>query len=174
MRFMGVSYYGVVMLMGLVMTGLMAGLFFAWSCAITAGLGRLPDAGYLAAMQSINRTILNPLFFSCFFGTAVVLPVAAWLAYTPALPVRFWLLLGAAACYGVGVMGVTVFGNVPLNEALDAFSLEHASADAMHTQRMAFEVRWNALNTVRAWAATGALVLLGLALLQRSADADAV
>jgi uncharacterized membrane protein len=145
----------------------MAGLFFSWSCAITAGLGRLPDTAYLAAMQSINRAILNPLFFSCFFGAAVLLPVSAWLAYTPVLSFRFWLLSGAAACYLAGVMGVTIFGNVPLNEALDAFSLDHAPADAIVRQRAAFETRWNALNSLRTVSATASVVLFGLAFFQR-------
>jgi len=166
---MSFIHYGVL-LFTLITTALMAGLFFSWSCAITAGLGRLPVASYLAAMQSINRTILNPLFFSCFFGAAVLLPLSAWQAYTPAVLLRFWLLLGAAACYLVGVMGVTIFGNVPLNEALDTFSLDHASADAMARQREVFEARWNALNNLRAAAATASVMLLGLALLQRPAD----
>jgi uncharacterized membrane protein len=145
----------------------MAGLFFSWSCAVTAGLGKLPDAAYLAAMQSINRTILNPLFFSCFFGSALLLPLSAWQAYGVATPLRFWLLLGAAACYLTGVMGVTIFGNVPMNDALDAFKMDHASAEVMARQRAAFETRWNALNNLRTVASTAAVVLLGLAFFQR-------
>jgi len=159
-----------VLLSALVTTALMAGLFFSWSCAITAGLGKLPDANYLAAMQSINRTILNPLFFSCFFGAALLLPLSAWQAYGVATPLRFWLLLGAAVCYLAGVMGVTIFGNVSLNDALDAFQMDQASAEAMATQRAAFEARWNALNNLRTVASAVAVVLLGLAFVQRPAD----
>ncbi len=169
-RTMSFIHYGILLL-ALVTTALMAGLFFSWSCAVTAGLGKLPDASYLAAMQSINRTILNPLFFSCFFGAALLLPLSAWQAYGMATPLRFWLLLGAAAFYLVGVMGVTIFGNVPLNDALDIFQLDHASAEAMARQRAAFEARWNALNTLRTVASAAAVVLLGLALFQRPADA---
>lgn len=159
-----------VLMFALVTAALMAGLFFAWSCAITVGLGQLSDGGYLAAMQSINRTILNPLFFLAFFGPAVALPLSAYFYYGQAPVLRFWFLLGAAVVYLMGVMGVTIFGNVPLNDALDAFSLEHASAERLRMQRMAFEGRWNALNTLRTIAATTSIVLVGLALLQRSSD----
>ncbi|HEX4572527.1 MAG TPA: hypothetical protein VH184_18985, partial [Dongiaceae bacterium] len=50
-------------------SGLMAGLFFAFSAFVMAALGRIVPAAGIAAMQSINVTILNPLFFSVFFGT---------------------------------------------------------------------------------------------------------
>lgn len=159
----------LVLLCALVMAALMAGLFFAWSCAVTMGLGRLEDGPYLAAFQSINRAILNPLFFAVFFGAALALPLSAWLYYDHASRLCFWFLAGAAACYLVGVMGVTIAGNVPLNDTLDAFSLEGASASAMRIQRAAFEHRWNMLNNVRTIASTLAVVLLGLALLQRGA-----
>ena len=50
--------------------GLIAGLFFAFSVAVMQALARLPAAGGIAAMQSINSAILNPLFLSVFLGTA--------------------------------------------------------------------------------------------------------
>ena len=52
--------------------GLMAGLFFAFSVAVMRALGRLPAAHGMAAMQSINVAILNPLFLSVFLGTALL------------------------------------------------------------------------------------------------------
>src|SRR5260221_582131 len=52
-------------------TRLMAGLFFAFSSFVMAALGRLPPAGGIAAMQSINVAVLNPLFFAAFLGPAV-------------------------------------------------------------------------------------------------------
>src|SRR5215510_625162 len=47
--------------------GLIAGLFFAFSVAVMQALARLPAAGGIAAMQSINSAILNPLSRG-FFG----------------------------------------------------------------------------------------------------------
>ena len=50
--------------------GLMAGLFFAFSVSVMKALGRLPSAEGIAAMQSINVAIINPVFLAAFFGTA--------------------------------------------------------------------------------------------------------
>lgn len=62
--------------------GLTAGLLFAFSAFVMDALARLPPEQGIAAMQSINVAVLNPLFFTVFFGTAVlcvVLAVAAFL-----------------------------------------------------------------------------------------------
>jgi uncharacterized membrane protein len=50
--------------------GLMAGFFFAFSACVMNALARLPAAQGITAMQSINVTVINPLFGLAFFGTA--------------------------------------------------------------------------------------------------------
>jgi uncharacterized membrane protein len=50
------------LLIAVILTGLIAGLFFAYACSVNLGLTRLADAEYLKAMQSINGAILNPWF----------------------------------------------------------------------------------------------------------------
>ena len=61
-------------------SGLMAGLFFAFSTFVMQALGKRPAPTGIAAMQSINATILNPIFFALFFGTAVLSLILAVLA----------------------------------------------------------------------------------------------
>lgn len=149
----------IILILTTTTTGLMAGLFFAWSCSVIPGLARLPDAGYLAAMQAMNRAILNPLFLAAFIGTLLLLPLSTILHYGRPAPARFWLLLAAAIVYAVGVFGVTMAGNVPLNETLDAFNLGSASASDLAAQRAAFERPWNDLHLIRTWASTLSLLL---------------
>jgi uncharacterized membrane protein len=141
-------YHLVLMLTGTT-ASLIAGLFFAYSCSVNLGLGLLPDAGYLSAMQSINRAILNPAFFTPFFSPLLLLPLSTYLSYDPGDPVRFLCFLVATGLYFVGVFGVTIFGNVPLNEALDAFNIPTASPEAIRSERRVFERPWNRLNMVR-------------------------
>src|SRR5699024_2995478 len=50
-------------------SGLMAGLFFAFSTSVMKALDRLPANESIVAMQSINTTIVNPLFLALFLGT---------------------------------------------------------------------------------------------------------
>lgn len=77
---------------------------------------------------------------------------------------RFWCLLAATALYIIGVLGVTMVGNVPLNETLDAFDLQSASVREIAAQRAAFEVPWNRLNMVRTIASMLALVFVVIGL----------
>ncbi|MBC8154239.1 MAG: DUF1772 domain-containing protein, partial [Bacteroidetes bacterium] len=65
-----------------VTTALIAGLLYAYSCSVNPGLNRLSDASYLAAMQSINREIQNPVFFLSFLGALVLLPLSTWMLHS--------------------------------------------------------------------------------------------
>jgi len=146
---MTTTNFSVVMILTGTTTALMAGLFYAWSCSVTVGLADLPDKEYISAMQSMNRAIQNPAFFICFFGAAILLPLSAYLQFRINLSARFWFLLAATICYLVGVMGVTIAGNVPMNEALDALQLHSASIREIAAHRARFEGPWNSLNMVR-------------------------
>src|SRR5882724_1766020 len=96
----------IVLILAATTTALMAGLFFAWSCSVTIGIARLPDAAYIASMQAMNRAILNPVFFSAFFGALLLLPLSAFLHYHHHPSPRFWLLVAASILYGTGVLGI--------------------------------------------------------------------
>jgi uncharacterized membrane protein len=52
-------------------SGLVGGIFFAFSNFVMKALARVPPAQGVAAMQSINVVVLNRWFFAVFFGTAV-------------------------------------------------------------------------------------------------------
>ena len=99
------------------LTGLSAGFFYAWMVSVIPGTRKVVDMTYLETMQSINRAILNPAFFLIFFGSLILLAVSAVQQFNSGI--TFWLLLGATITYLIGTFGVTVFGNVPLNDALD-------------------------------------------------------
>ncbi|CEJ71647.1 hypothetical protein BN1195_03997 [Chryseobacterium oranimense G311] len=137
----------VFLLITAVLTALIAGLFYSYSCSVVLGLGKLSDMEYLKSMQSINREILNPVFFMSFMGTAVLLPVTTFL-FRGEQPAFLFLLLASAA-YLTGVFGVTVAGNVPLNDMLDKFDINGSTADAISQMRGNFENRWNLLNNIR-------------------------
>jgi uncharacterized membrane protein len=167
------TFANITLLITAFTTALIAGLFYSYSCSVNPGLGKLPDAGYMAAMQSINREILNPLFFMSFMGTVILLPVSTWLQYSNPAPTSFYLMLAATIVYAVGTFGVTIMGNVPLNNALDGFNLQSASPDMIHQQRELFEKPWNRLHSIRTIANAIALILVLLACLNKQeAGAD--
>ena len=51
--------------------GLTAGVFFAFSSFVMSGLARLHPAQGIAAMQSLNITVIPSWFMVVFLGTAV-------------------------------------------------------------------------------------------------------
>lgn len=144
-------------------TGVMAGLFFAYSFSVIPGLGKLSDSEYIRAMQSINREIQNPWFFACFFGALILLPAASYLTYGEK---AFPFVAAAALAYAIGTFGVTVVANVPLNDALEAFD-PVATPERYGEIRAVFESRWNFWNHVRTLCNAIALLLLLLGYLLR-------
>jgi uncharacterized membrane protein len=129
-------------------SGIVAGVFFAFSSFVMAALARLPANQGIAAMQSINITVINPLFMLILFGTGllgVALGVGVYLAWPQP---RGLLLVAGAAIYIVGVLGVTMAGNVPLNDALAATNPQAAEAASWWAGYLRDWVTWNHVRTI--------------------------
>ncbi|MFG2560807.1 DUF1772 domain-containing protein [Streptomyces sp. NPDC048496] len=139
-----------------VATGLVAGAFQVFSCAVMPALGRSDDRTFIEVMQNINDVIQNPVFFTGFFGALILTGVAAWQQRHCPGP-RRWIL-AALAVYAVAFL-LTSGVSVPLNNALaDAGNPARIADPAAVRER--FEDAWVAWNAVRAVLCTGALALL--------------
>jgi len=160
--------YNLFHIAGILLTGLIAGLFYGYDCSVIKGFRNIPDKEYFTAFQSINRAILNPYFFVSFMGSLLILPVVTWLSYKAAGPVSFYLLIAATILYAIGVFGVTMFGNVPLNNQLDQFDISNATPDALKALRQKFEINWNKLNAIRTYAAILSFLLTIISLAKKA------
>jgi uncharacterized membrane protein len=140
-------------------SGLMAGLFFAFSTSVMAALGRIPPAAGISAMQSINVTIINPVFFVVFFGTAVLSVLLAVAALVGWAEGRSASLLAGSLLYLAGCMLVTMVFNVPLNNALAAVSATGADGASVWARYLSTWTMWNHVRTVGCLAAMGAFIL---------------
>lgn len=136
-----------------VLSGLCAGIFYAFSTGVMPGLGRSDDHVFVTGMRSINRAVLNPLFIGAIFIAPLALMGTMVAAFTQGQTTVAVLFLAALVTSIAGVALVTVRGNVPLNDRLET-SVER-DADT----RRAFEARWVRLNHVRTVFATATLVL---------------
>jgi uncharacterized membrane protein len=144
-------------------SGLVAGVFFAFSTFVMAALARLPPAQGIAAMQSINVAVINPWFMTGFLGTAaacLVLGVVSLLRWH--VPGAGYLLAGALL-YLAGTFLVTMIFNVPRNDALAAVE----AATASPTVWAEYVRGWTAWNNVRTAAALAAAAAFTLGLLRR-------
>jgi uncharacterized membrane protein len=125
-----------------------------------AALARLPPAQGIAAMQSINVVVINPVFGMACFGTA------AACALVVLLSLLGWQRPGAAyrvvggVLYLVGTLLVTIVFNVPRNDVLAA--VDPASADGARVWAD-YVSSWTAWNHVRTAAAVAAAASLTMA-----------
>lgn len=153
------SFTTSAVIIALLGSATIGGVFFAFSSFIMKALARLPAGEGIAAMQSINVVVLNRSFLGVFTGTAIVsllviaLAVANWGAGSAP-----WYLAGAL-CYLIGTFLVTGVGNVPLNNRLAAVSGPDAEAVWEH-----YLERWTHLNSLRTVAAllSALIFILGL------------
>ena len=99
---------------------LVAGLLFAFSTSVMPALRKRPAAEGIAVMQTINSTILNPLFGLVFGGTMVLCLLLAVTAPFTTDTSHATLRGIGGALYVVGVFVETMVVNVPMNNALDA------------------------------------------------------
>ena len=137
---------------------LMAGLFFAFSVAVMGALARIQPPEGMAAMQSINRVILNPLFLIVFLGTAAVCLLVVLGSLWRWHEAGAACLVAGGLLYLVGTFLVTMLFNVPLNNALDTATPSSADGARLWARYLSTWTPWNHVRTVTSFAATAALI----------------
>lgn len=144
-------------------TGLMAGVYYAFSTFVMAALGRIAPASGMAAMNAINVDIVRSSFLPLFLATTVaagLIAMAGALRWgEPGAPT----MIAGGTIYLLGMFGVTMFFNVPLNDALAAAGDGPGSA-ATWARYLRDWTMWNHVRTLSSVVALGLYVA---ALMQR-------
>ena len=138
---------------------LVAGIFYAFSTFVMQALGRLAPREGIAAMQSINVVVINPLFFLAFFGTGALCVATIVASLLSETGVSFAPALTGGILYVVGCIGVTMVGNVPLNEKLAKVSPDDAEAESLWSLYLSRWTLWNHVRTAASLAAAAFLVI---------------
>ncbi|HST83526.1 MAG TPA: anthrone oxygenase family protein [Kineosporiaceae bacterium] len=138
--------------------GLVAGVFFGFSSFVMRGLDRLPPGQAIAAMQSINVTVLRSAFLALLLLTALVcLPMMALAIWHRDERPATLVLIGGAL-YLLGVVALTSGYHVPLNDALAKVDPSGTDAAAQWHHYVVHWTRMNHLRTAAGLAAAAALV----------------
>lgn len=140
-------------------SGLIAGSFFAFSSFVMRALGRLPAREGLAAMQSINIVVINPVFLGVFIGTALLSALAVLAAIIRWHATDSIAIITAAALYILGAFGVTMLANVPLNNRLAALAPDDPEAAAFWSFYLRRCTAWNTARTIASLLATSLFIL---------------
>ena len=140
-------------------SGLVGGIFFAFSAFIMKALTRLRPVHGIAAMQSISIAVLNRWFFAPFFGTAAACVALAIPSLSSSREPGGLLRLIGSGLYLVGTILVTIVCNVPRNNALAAVDPESAEGRTVWERYVPGWTWWNTVRAVAALAAAGAFIV---------------
>ncbi len=152
------SFFAVTLLAALG-CGLIAGAFFAFSTFVMKALARLPAGEGMAAMQSINVVVLNPMFLGVFLGTAVLCVGAlifSWQHWPGSAAI---CLAVGSVLYLVGTLLVTIRFNVPRNNALASIARTDPNASQLWARYVVSWTIWNHVRTAAALAASAAFII---------------
>jgi uncharacterized membrane protein len=139
--------FSILVFLAALGSGLMAGVFFAFSNFVMAALARLAPPEGIRAMQAINITVLNRLFLSTFMGTGVISIAAMAMALLRWDAASLHVLLGGAV-YLLGSILGTMRGNVPLNNVLAALDAEALDSAGRWSDYVRDWTRWNHVRTI--------------------------
>lgn len=145
-----------------VLSGLVGGVFHAFSTFVMRALADQPAPAGIAAMQRINVTVINPFFLGPFFAVALLLAVPAWMAWAAGQTQSFGWLAAALAVYVAGSIGVTMGFNVPRNNQLAALPATSGAAAAYWPTYVRQWTLWNHVRTIACLATSvfGAIALV--------------
>ena len=130
------------------LSGVVGGVFLSFSDFVMTSLAVARPAVGVEAMQIINRRVYGSLFLVLLLGMAPVsLAVAIYACFQLSGWAAFWLVLGGLS-YVIGVFGVTVVCNVPMNKKLDALDYSAPDTQTYWAEYLRNWTRWNHLRTL--------------------------
>ncbi|MGW0612065.1 anthrone oxygenase family protein [Streptomyces sp. NPDC002788] len=153
--------YFVLTVLGVLGTGLVAGVFCGFSTFVMRGLSALPPAQGVAAMRAVNVAAVTPPFMIVFLGSAVLCAVIAVVTFVLWPDEGTVELLVGSVLYLFGTFGLTMVANVPRNDALAKLEPGTPQAAAYWP---AYVREWTMWNHVRTVASAGAALAYVLAL----------
>ena len=139
--------------------GIMAGVYFTFSAFMMNSLKAIEAPAGMLAMQSINRIIVKSLFLPIFIASSLASAalIVLMLIY-PSSSGATWVMMGSGL-YFIGMFIVTITGNVPLNNQLEATDAKGSGGAEMWASYLRKWTVWNHIRTIACSAALAMLIL---------------
>jgi uncharacterized membrane protein len=129
-------------------SGLIAGVYFAFSGFIMPAFRKIDTTQSIAAMNAINETILRSLFMPLFFGSTLISVLLIIVALVNWDKTGSGLTLVAGTVYFFGMFVCTALFNVPLNNTLAKTDPDSLYAHHVWSRYLNIWTNWNHLRTV--------------------------
>lgn len=165
----------LLLITAIVGSGLLSGLYFIFSFCVMWALDKQPGSVAIKVMNDINVVIVNPIFLSVFMGTpgvcvALLCGQKAWATSAGCGTKRVLLVVVGCFALLLGEYGVTMFFNVPMNDALAKIQIPDgrlgSDDEKWAGEWTRYSAPWTAWNTFRMCASIVAVVCFSTALLQ--------
>ena len=153
--------------LAILMFGIMAGFFWTYTFNINLATAQVDGASYAHIQSLFNVNVRHAMFFSFFFGSAIMAVLALSLNYRHYRSPSFWLLASATVLYIFGIILFTKFVNLPLNYYTESWNPELLPSDWEATRQS-----WNQANAGRVFISALVFILSLAALLLRSLPPD--
>ncbi|RJF90538.1 DUF1772 domain-containing protein [Sphingomonas cavernae] len=151
------NWLSIAQLVAALGCALIAGTFFAFSTFVMQSLASRPPVEGMAAMQAINQIILRSAFLSVFLGTALLCAALAVYALI-ARDAHATRIVAASFFYVVGTLGVTMWANVPRNNALDRADPVARESVGLWQRYVREWTLWNHVRTIAATISTALFI----------------
>lgn len=148
-------------------TGLVAGVFLTFSDFVMKSLFASQPAAGTEAMQIINRKVYQSIFMVLLIGMIPVSAVIALYAYVYVEGLVSTYLIAGGLLYFFGVFLVSMVGNIPMNQTLEALPQGGVAAQAYWPGYVKGWVLWNHIRWVTALG-TSVCYMIGAVLLTQS------
>jgi uncharacterized membrane protein len=129
-------------------SGLIAGVFFAFSVFIMKAFSHIPNAQSIVAMNSINKIITRSLFMPLFFGSSIISLLLIIISLMKWSEPDAVLTLTAGMIYIVGMFMCTIILNVPLNNSLAKVDPNSEEAGDVWINYLKTWTNWNHVRAI--------------------------
>lgn len=129
-------------------SALVAGIFLAFSDFIMRSLLAARAEGGIESMQIINREVYRSIFMVLLMGMVPYSVLLTVLAFFVVSGMALYCIAAGALTYILGVVLLTGFCNVPMNQKLDGMDFSSEEAKVYWEEYCLVWTRWNHVRTV--------------------------
>jgi len=129
-------------------SGIMAGVYFAFSGFIMQAFNKLSASQAVAVMNVINVTIVRSVFMLLFFGSTIVSLILMIVAIFYWSETGSGIMMVAGAVYFIGMFICTAIFNVPLNNRLASLDPDNENVHEIWSHYFRTWTNWNHLRAV--------------------------
>ena len=149
------EFFYSFLFLSIISCSLVTGFIFTYAVVVMPGFSKLSDKEFLKAFQVTDAVIQKrqPLFMLTWMGSiiSVLCLISTSIFYFGIL--ESWNVILIGVFYFLGVQGITILVNLPLNNHIQKLNIEKLNDEILRKERFQFEAKWNFFNKIRTFIA---------------------